>query len=196
MLKIDTKYLFLLLLLPCWWLFQEVEVIHWTWCRVKIIEKKTQWIENLNSRWRNPTPGYQCPPASTRSRQRTSRKSASIIVKMELMARMVIDVEDMVDPLDFVFKVEVMVKIVKLWPGWFWWWKSWLRWIWYFFRYNFQIGTLLSVFLWLRITDVRSGSFNWSFDIILKFRVIVSLAYEVPGTEQKDLHLFVDKLKR
>ena len=36
------------------------------------------------------------------------------------MARMVIDVEDMVDPLDFVFKVEVMVKIMKLWPGRFW----------------------------------------------------------------------------
>ena len=32
--------------------------------------------------------------------------------------------------------------------------------------------------------------------LILKSRVIVSLAYEVPGTEQKDLHLFVDKLKR
>ena len=32
--------------------------------------------------------------------------------------------------------------------------------------------------------------------LILKFRVIVSLAYEVPGTEQKDLHLFVDKLKK
>ena len=120
MLKIDTKYLLLLLLLPCWWLFQEVEVIHWTWCRVKIIEKKTQWVENLKFRWRDLTLGFPCPPASTRSRQRTSRKSASIIVKMELMARMVIDVEDMVDPLDFVFKVEVMVKIVKLWPGWFW----------------------------------------------------------------------------
>ena len=38
------------------------------------------------------------------------------------MTRMVIDVEDMLDPLDrdFVFKVEVMVKIVKLWPGLFW----------------------------------------------------------------------------
>jgi len=37
------------------------------------------------------------------------------------------------------------------------------------------------VFLWLRITDVR---------------VIVSIAYEEPGTEQKDLQEFAEKLKR
>ena len=31
---------------------------------------------------------------------------------------------------------------------------------------------------------------------ILKYRVIVSIAYEVPGTEQKDLQQFAEKLKR
>ena len=68
-------------------------------------------------------------------------------------------------------------------------------------RYNFQIGTLLSVFLWLRITDVRwvvsfFSMLKKQYSKYDKNRVIVSLAYEVPGTDPKELQEYVQRLKR
>ena len=41
--QFDTRYLFLLLLiLPCWWLFGDTEVIHLSWVWVKITEN--MWL--------------------------------------------------------------------------------------------------------------------------------------------------------
>ena len=72
MLQWDTKYLLFLLFLPCWWLLQEAKV-----------NQKHKWSSLLFRRnWMQLHPrcpgtrGSPCPPVSTPSRQRTSRKSA------------------------------------------------------------------------------------------------------------------------
>ena len=128
MLQWDTKYLLFLLLLPCWWLLQEAKV-----------NKKHKWSSIMFRRnWMQLHPrcpathGSPCLPVLTPSRQRTSRKSAysSRLIFSLLKIKTLVH-----SKLCFCSIVCVLYMHMS--------------------RYNFQIGTLLSVFLWLRITDVR-----------------------------------------
>ena len=67
-----------------------------------------------------------------------------------------------------------------------------------FSNWNTSISFSLASHYWCQVSFAQTFTifFQPNVNDILKCRVIVSIAYEVPGTEQKDLQQFAEKLKR
>ena len=65
-------------------------------------------------------------------------------------------------------------------------------------NWNTSISFSLASHYWCQVSFAQTFTifFQPNVNDILKCRVIVSIAYEVPGTEQKDLQQFAEKLKR
>ena len=175
MLQLDTKYLLFLLLLPCWWLLQEAKV-----------NEKPKWSSIMFRRnWMQLHPrcpgthGSPCLPVLTPSRQRTSRKSAysSRLIFSLLKIKTLVHSKLCFCSIVFVYCTCIYVQVQ-------------------FSNWDTFICFSLASHHWCKVSCKLFLYAQKQYSKYDKNRVIVSLAYEVPGTDPKELQEYVQKLKR